>query len=115
MDTFRFAEKGPFMAKQRRYPPEFRHRVLELVRSGQSVHSVAKKFEVSPQTIVNWLRQDDLDGGRRSDGLTSGERAEFAQLRRENKRLAIENEILSKAAAWFARETDVLPKKSSDS
>jgi transposase len=103
------------MAKQRRYPPEFRHRVLELIRSGQSVHAVAKKLEVSRQTIMNWMRQDDLDGGRRSDGLTTGERAEFAKLQRENKRLTIENEILSKAAAWFARETNVVPKKSSDS
>jgi len=103
------------MAKQRRYPPEFRHRVLELIRSGQSVHAVAKKFEVSRQTIMNWMRQDDLDGGRRSDGLTTGERAEFAKLQRENKRLTIENEILSKAAAWFARETNVVPKKSLDS
>ena len=103
------------MAKQRRYPSEFRHRVLELIRSGQSVHSVSKKLEVSRQTIMNWMRQDDLDGGRRTDGLTSNERSEYAKLRRENKRLTIENEILSKAAAWFARETNVVPKKSSDS
>ena len=64
---------------------------------------------------MNWMRQDDLDGGRRTDGLTSSERSEFAKLQRENKRLTIENEILSKAAAWFARETNVVPKKSSDS
>ena len=104
------------MAKLRRYPPEFRHKVLELIRSGQSINSVAKKFEVSRQTIMNWVRQDALDGGgRRNDGLTTDERAEFAVLRRENKRLTIENEILSKAAAWFARETDVVPPKSSNS
>jgi transposase len=61
------------------------------------------------------LKQDDLNTGRRSDGLTSDERAELTMLRRENKRLKIEQEILSKAAAWFARETDSIPKKSSDS
>jgi len=97
------------------YPPEFRQKILELIRSGESGNAVAAKFNVSRQTISNWLKQDDRNAGRRADGLTSDERAELAQLRRENKRLRIEQEILSKAAAWFARETDSIPKKPSDS
>ena len=97
------------------YPPEFRHKVLELLRSGKSIQATATEFSISRQTLVNWLKQDEVDGGRRSDGLTTHEREELAKLRRENKQLRIEREILSKAAAWFARETDAIPSKSSNS
>ncbi len=97
------------------YPPEFRHRVMELVRSGRSVLSVSREFDVSRGAIIGWLKQDDLDSGRRTEGLTTDERKELTQLRRENKRLKMEQEILSKAAAWFARETNAIPIKSSDS
>ncbi len=103
------------MAKRPTYPPEFRHRILELVRSGRSVNSIAAEFQVARQSIVNWLKQDDVDTGRRDGGLTTDERKELAALRRENKRLKLEAEILSKAAAWFARETHAVPSKSSDS
>jgi transposase len=104
------------MAKSTRsYPPDFRQKILELIRSGRSGNAVAKQFGVSRQTITNWLKQDAADSGRRPDVLTSDERAELVRLRRENKRLTIEQEILSKAAAWFARETDAIPKKPSDS
>jgi transposase len=103
------------MAKRPTYPPEFRRRVLELVRSGRSVNAVAREFEISRQTIMNWQKQDDLDSGQRTDGLTTDEHKELVQLRRENKRLKLEQEILSKAAAWFARETNTIPTKSSDS
>jgi transposase len=103
------------MAKRPTYPPEFRRRVLELVHTGRSVNAVAAEFQVARQSIMNWLKQDDLDAGRRDDGLTTDERKELTLLRRENKRLKLEAEILSKAAAWFARETDVVPSKSSDS
>jgi transposase len=99
----------------RSYPPEFRHRVIELARTGRRTEDLASEFELAPQTIRNWLKQDDLDAGCRIDGLTTEERRELTHLKRENRRLTIENEILSKAAAWFARETDVIPKKSSDS
>jgi transposase len=61
------------------------------------------------------VKQADLDEGRRSDGLTTDERNELARLRRENKRLRLEREILAKAAAWFAQETDTLPAKDSSS
>ena len=111
------AEKGPPMGKKRphSYPPDFRRRILELLRTGRRIDELAVEFELAPQTIRNWEKQADLDIGKRSDGLTSEERSELSKLRREIKRLTIENEILSKAAAWFARETDVIPKKSSDS
>lgn len=104
------------MAKQpHSYPPEFRHKILELIRSGRTQTSVAREFELSKQTIANWLKQDDLDSGRRSDGLTTAEHEEITQLRRRVKQLEVEREILKKAAAWFARETDSVPPKSSSS
>jgi transposase len=85
------------------YPPEFRQQIIDLVRSGRSPESLEKEFEPSAQTIRNWVRQADLDTGRRKDGLTSEEREELARLRRENRRLLEEREILEKAAAWFAQ------------
>jgi len=102
------------MAKKRIYPPEFRHKVLELVRSGRSVNAVAGEFEVARQTIMNWLKQDDLDAGRRIDGLTTEENLEMRRLRKRVKELEIEREILKKAAAWFARETDSIPNRDSN-
>ena len=95
------------------YAPEFRRRIVELVRSGRKPESLAREFEPTSQTIRNWLRQADLDEGRRSDGLTTEERQELVRLRRENRVLREEREILKKAAAWFARETD--SKRSKDS
>jgi transposase len=97
------------------YPEEFRRRMVELVRSGRNPEELAREFEPSAQAIRNWVCQMDLDEGRRSDGLTSDEKEELGRLRRENRRLKLEQEILAKAAAWFARETDVLPEKSSGS
>jgi transposase len=89
--------------------------MVDLVRSGRSPESLAKEFEPSAQSIRTWVKQADLDEGRRSDGLTTVEREELRRLRRENRALRMEREILKKAAAWFARETDSLPKKGSDS
>ena len=88
---------------------------VELVRAGRTPEELSKEFEPSAQTIRNWVKQEDLDAGRRKDGLTSPEREEMARLRRENKQLRIEREILAKAAAWFARETGKIPPGSSDS
>ena len=97
------------------YPPEFRERMVELVRAGRTAGELAKQFEPSAQTIRNWVKQADLDEGRREDGLTTKEREELRRLRRENRRLRREREILSKAAAWFAQETDSIPSGSSNS
>lgn len=97
------------------YPPEFRRQMVELVRTGRSPEKLAQEFEPSAESIRNWVRQADLDEGRRSDGLTTEERAELRRLRRENKQLRMEREILKKAAAWFARETDAVPPRRSSS
>ena len=88
------------MAKKppRAYPPEFRRKILDQVRWGRSVADVSRQFEVSRQTIMHWMKQDDADSGKRPDLLNSDERAELTKLRRENKRLMLEQEILSKAA-----------------
>jgi len=97
------------------YPEEFRRRMVELVRAGRSPEELAQKFEPTAQSIRNWVCQADLDEGRGSDGLTSEEKEELTRLRRENRRLKLEQEILAKAAAWFARETGSVPDKSSSS
>ena len=99
--------------KQRVYPPEFRQQLLELVRAGRTPEELSREFEPSGQTIRNWVQQADRDRGIRTDGLTSAEREELGRLRRENRRLKLERDILSKAAAWFARETSTIPSGSS--
>ena len=97
------------------YAPEFRRQMVELVRAGRGPEELAREFEPSAQAIRNWVRQADRDEGRRADGLTSPEREELRRLRRELKQVKLEREILSKAAAWFARETGAIPPKDSDS
>ena len=94
---------------------EFRRRMLDLVHAGRTPESLSREFKVSAQSVRNWDRQTDLDAGRRTDGLTTEERAELARLRRENRMLREEREILKKAAAWFAKESTSGPKKASDS
>jgi len=97
------------------YPEEFRQQILELIRAGRTPDELAEEFEPTAQTIRNWIKRVELDNGQRHDGLTSDEKAELDRLRKENKHLRLEREILSKAAAWFARETDAVPPKSSNS
>jgi len=97
------------------YPPEFKRRLVEMVRAGRNPEELAEKFEPTAQSIRNWVAQADRDDGHRQDGLTTDEREELRRLRRENKVLREEREILKKAAAWFARETGSIPPKDSSS
>lgn len=98
-----------------RYSAEFRKQMVDLVRAGRTPVSLAEEFEPTAQSIRNWVAQADRDEGRRNDGLTTAEREELSKLRGENKRLRQEREILKKAAAWFARESESKPKKGSGS
>jgi transposase len=89
------------------YPEEFRREAVRLLRRGdRTVPELARDLGVSPQSLRNWSKQEDLDSGRRSDGLTSDEREELKRLRRENRTLIEEREILKKAAAFFAAQDD---------
>jgi transposase len=100
------------MAQGRKFPAEFRRQMVELVRSGRTAAELSREFKLSAQAIRMWVSQADIDEGRNPEGTTSAEREELSRLRRENRRLREEREILKKAAAWFARETE---GKSSDS
>lgn len=95
------------------YPLEFRRQMVELVRAGRSPGELAREFEPSAEAIRTWVKQADRDEGRRADGVTSPEREELCRLRRENRQLRLERDILAKAAAWFARETGTIPSGSS--
>ncbi len=97
------------------YAREFRQQMVELVRAGRTPEELSREFEPSAQAIRNWVAQAERDAGRRLDGLTSSERDELRRLKRDNRRLREEREILAKAAAWFARETGSVPSGSSSS
>jgi transposase len=89
------------------YPPEFHAEAVRLIRSsGKPLSKISKDLGVSEQRLRVWIKQGDLDEGRRDDGLTSAEQEELRQLRRKVRVLEEEREILKKAAAFFARETD---------
>jgi transposase len=92
------------------HPAEFRQRAVSLARAGtKPVGQIAKELQISESCLRNWLAQADTDEGGRSDRLNSGEKQGLAELRRRNRQLEMENEILKRAAAYFARE-NVLPK-----
>ena len=98
-----------------RYTPEFRRQMVELVRAGRKASELAREFGVTSWSIGRWVAQANRDAGRGDGGLTTAERQELARLRRENRQLKLEREILSKAAAWFAQETAPNSKHASDS
>ena|ERR1700752_1434017 len=87
-----------------RYTPDFKQQMVELVRTGRTPTSLSKEFGPTAWSITLWVRQAERNAGRGDGGLTSAEREELTRLRRENRRLKEEREILSKAAAWFATE-----------
>jgi transposase len=99
MEEFTMAEKTV------RYTPEFKRQMVALARSGRNPASLSREFGPSAMTIGTWIKQAARDAGKGDGGLTSAEREELVQLRRENRRLKEEREILSKAAAWFATES----------
>ena len=92
------------------HPPEFRRRAVELARRGDTpLLQLSKDLGISRSCLQNWMRQADADERGDTARLTSTEKKEFAELRRRNKQLEMENDILRRAAAYFARE-NVLPK-----
>ncbi len=93
----------------RPHPPEFRQRAIELARLGDKpVSEIAKDLGISDSCLRGWVQRADIDDGRRK-GLSSDDRAELIELRRELRVTKMENEILKRAAAFFARE-NILPK-----
>lgn len=107
------------------YSPEFRRQIIDLVRAGREPADLAREFEPSAESIRKWVALADKQEGHReekgaaqvsaTDVLTTTERDELARLRRENRQLRVERDILSRAAAWFARETGAVPSGSSGS
>ena len=92
----------------KKFPPEFKRDVVRVARRGDLTRAeVAADFDISVESVSRWMRQADIDDGVR-DGLTTAEQTEAVRLRREIRRLEMENEILRRAAAYFAK--DALPK-----
>lgn len=92
------------------HPPEFRQRAVDLARAGDKrVAEVAKDLGISESCLRNWLAQADADARGSTTRLTTAEKKELAELRRKNRQLELENEVLKRAAAYFARE-NILPK-----
>ena len=89
----------------KKFPPEFKRDVANVARRGDlTIPEVAADFDVSPESVRRWMRQADIDDGV-VNGQTSAEQSELAQLRREKRRLEQENEILRRAAAYFAKDS----------
>ena len=108
------------MPKTRRpYPPKFREQMVAvevaLVRAGRTPEELSREFEPTAQSIINWVAQADRGEGERKDGLTCAEREELRRLRKANRQLRLEREILAKAVAWFAQKTAVNSKRYSSS
>lgn len=100
------------------YTPEFRRQMVDLVRAGRSPDDLAREFEPTAQSICAWVAKADRQEGSREAAapvMAAAEREELARLRREVRQLRLERDILSKAAAWFARETGAVSFGSSSS
>jgi transposase len=99
-------------------PAEFRQQIIELVRAGRTPAELSREFQVTAQTIQNWVGQAARDAGQPlpgKEGLSTAEREELARLRRQVKQLQTERDILAKATAWFAGKSGVTPTSSSNS
>lgn len=106
------------MAKSKsgnRYTPEFKQQMADLVRTGRTPQQLSREFGCSYWSIQRRVKQVDRDVGHGDGGLTTAERQELTRLKRENRQLKEEREILAKAAAWFAQETVPNLKRSTDS
>ena len=88
------------------YPEEFRREAVQMVRSGRRLSDVATSLGVTEQSLRTWVKRDQLERRERDDGLTLAERDELRELRRKVKRLEQERDLLKRAAAFFARETE---------
>lgn len=100
------------------YPAEFRRQMVELYRAGRTPAELEREFGCSAQSVSNWVARDAADRGkplRGKDVLTSAEREELARLRRENRQLKLERDILAKATAWFAGKGDKTSSGSTNS
>jgi transposase len=98
-----------------KYPAEFRRQLVELVWAGRTYRDLCREFGPTDWTIRKWVKQAERDAKHGDGGLTTNEREELVRLRRDNRQLKLEREILSKAAAWFATESTATPKRSSGS
>lgn len=100
------------------YPAEFRQQIVELAQAGRTPAELSREFGPSAQTISNWLADAARDKGKAVRGRAlkdNGEHDELVRLRRENRQLKMERDILAKATAWFARRTDASSSNSSNS
>jgi transposase len=117
VDSLKLSPKVFLMPKTRPlYSPEFRRQMVDLVRAGRSPEELTREFEPTAQSNGAWVSAAGKQEGRREEAIpamASSERDELSRLRRENKQLRLERDILSKAAAWFARETGAVPSGSS--
>jgi transposase len=103
VDTYPLEQEVFIMQRHRPpYPAEFRAQMIELVHAGRKPEELSKEFEPTAQTIYNWVAQADRDTGKRHDGLTTAEREELTRLRRENRQLKLERDILSNDLKWRA-------------
>ena len=101
------------------YPQEFRERIVELVRTGRTPAELADEFEPTEPTIRSWIKQTHRDEGKSAEGLTTDERKELRELRKKLRQMKQERDILANGCpsgtAWFAREPEDVPPKSSGS
>ena len=108
-DTFTEKKGAPMGKTKPPYPEAFKQQIVELFHSGRSQSELAREFDVSAVSIANWVARAAADAGKPLSGkdvLTTSEREELVRLRREVKRLQTERDILAKATAWFAGQSE---------